>query len=352
MTTFLHDIKNAFLISIVFSLLIIAVELLTRKLKPSPELCRKLIHVIGGLVCLSFPYLISYHFIVFILAISMALIFHFGERLNLLTCLNRVSRTSSGSLLYPMAVWMTFYLTGEKPWLYISSLLVLAIADAGAALIGSKYGKFHYKIDYEEKSIEGSLIFFLLAFIVIEVPLVLLSPLSPLNSVLSAFLVATIVTGIEAISRNGRDNLFVPLVVCIVLEKITSKPISEILYQITSAFSLSLIIGYLLFRSNIINTGASITLILFTYAAWSLGSEIWALPIILIYIIPIVCVSRTKLIECLIANDIIKSLLPSFMILIIANLSNLDFWFIPYLLTLILSGFYFLHRLNLKSGLL
>ena len=93
-------------------------------------------------------------------------------------------------------------------------------------------------------------------------------------------LVAVLVTGFEAIALCGADNLFVPLGVCVILSKITSKPLAEIVYQNLSLLGITGAVSLLAWRVRAFNTGGAIVLLLFVYGTWSLGSELWAAPVV------------------------------------------------------------------------
>jgi hypothetical protein len=110
-------------------------------------------------------------------------------------------------------------------------VLVLAVGNAFAALIGSRYGVIRYEVEDETKSLEGSLVFLVIAFLAIHLPTLQMTDLSRPVCVLAALLVAALVTGFEAIALEGADNLFIPLAVVIILGKITTKPLSEVVYH-------------------------------------------------------------------------------------------------------------------------
>jgi phytol kinase len=180
-----------------------------------------------------------------------------------------------------------FLLTQGRPWLYVSAVLVLAVGDAFAALVGSRYGVVRYEVEDEYKSLEGSLVFLVIAFLAIHLPMLLLTDLPRETCVLAALLVAVLVTGFEAISLQGADNLFVPLGVVIILGKITTKPLSEIVFQNISLAAIILAAVLLVLRFPVFNVGGTIVVILYAYGNWALGSWHWALPIfagLLIYV--------------------------------------------------------------------
>ena len=273
------ELRNAGLLSAVV-LALVAAAVWWRRRGVKAEWTRKLVHFGGGMVCLSFPFLLQSPWTVLGMALALSALFAGGRRWGFLACLHDVDRPTRGSEYYPLAVWMVFVLSLGEPWRYVCALLVLGVADACAALIGSRYGTIRYEIETEQKSLEGSLVFLLISFLAIHLPLLLMTELPRATCVLAALLVAVLVTGFEAVSLHGTDNIFVPLGVCVILARITTKPVAEIAYQNASLVAMCVVIGWLARRTRSLNVSGTIVLILGAYGAWSLGSEWWALPIL------------------------------------------------------------------------
>jgi phytol kinase len=273
-----EDLRGALILSTIFLTLIAAAELWRRLGHPKPEHTRKLVHLGGGIVCLFFPFLVQSPWVVLAMALPLTALFVAGSKLGFLQSLHGVARRSRGAEYYPIAVFLVFVMTLGRPWLYLAAVLVLAVADAFAALIGSRYGVIRYEVEDEHKSLEGSLVFLVIAFLAVHLPTLLLTDLPRAVCVLAALLVAALVTGFEAISLEGADNLFVPVAVVVVLGKITTKPMSEVIYQNLSLLAICLVVALLVWRLHSLNVGGTITYILFAYGTWSLGNWLWALP--------------------------------------------------------------------------
>ncbi len=276
-----HDGLGAILLGGVFLLVLIAAEAWARIARPNPEWTRKLVHVGGGLICLGFPFFVRSPWVVLGLSAALSGLFALGAHANGLRSLHGVARRSRGAEYYPLAVTLVFLMAQGRPWLYVASIMTLAVADAAAALVGSAYGRIRYEVDGSDKSLEGSIAFFMMAFWVIHIPLLLMTDLPRETCLLAAALVALLVTGFEAVSLGGADNLFVPIGVCAILARITTKPVPEIVFQLASLLALLTVGTALNRRTRAFNTGATLTFMLFAYGAWSLGSPHWAVPILL-----------------------------------------------------------------------
>ncbi|HKH47619.1 MAG TPA: hypothetical protein VKM72_23425 [Thermoanaerobaculia bacterium] len=273
-----HDLRGAVILGGAFISMLVLAELWRRLGNPKPEHTRKLVHLGGGVACLFFPFLIDSPWVVLVMALPLTALFVAGSKLGFLKSLHGVGRKSRGAEYYPLAVFLVFVLSRGRPWLYLAAVLVLAMADAFAALIGSRYGVVRYEVEDETKSLEGSLVFLVIAFLAIHLPVLLMTNLPRPVCVLAAVLVAALVTGFEAISLEGADNLFVPLAVVVILGKITTKPLSEVVFQNLSLLAICLGVALLVWRVRTLNVGGAIAFILFAYGTWSLGNWLWAIP--------------------------------------------------------------------------
>lgn len=275
-----HDLIGAATLSGLFLAFLVAAELWRRLGDPPAEWTRKLVHLGGGVSCLLFPVLVESPWIVLVLAAMMTALFALAKWFGGLASLHAVERSSRGAEYYPLAIFLVLLLAGDRYWLYVAAVLVLAVADAFAALVGSRYGRVSYGVeDGDRKTLEGSVFFFLIAFLAMHLPMLLMSDLPRALCVLAATLVAVLVTGFEAISLRGADNLFVPLAVVVILGKLSTKPLSEVSFQTVSLLAICAGVALLVRRLPYFNVGGTIAVVLYAYGTWSLGSWQWALPV-------------------------------------------------------------------------
>lgn len=317
------DIRAACILGLAFLALLAIAEAWSRLGNGKPEWTRKLVHVCGGLACLLFPFVMTSPWTVLLFAASITVILVAGAETRWLQSLHRVKRRSRGSEYFPISVFLVFILSQERPWLYVASMLVLTVADAFAALIGMRYGKIRYEVEEETKSLEGSLAFGMIAFAAIAIPLVTMTDLPLSVCLLSALLVAAVVTGFEAVCLTGTDNLFVPIGVCVILSKITTKPLNEIIYQNASMALMLAVIVWLSWRARALNIGGALTLALFAYGAWSLGSEWWAVPALTGFAVYIAACVLKPLNEALRVRTVFRAVTIPLALLVAANMLNL-----------------------------
>jgi phytol kinase len=181
-----------------------------------PEVLRKGLHVTMGLTTLSFPWLFdsAWPVILVVLACTAAFIaLHAGLPLlrRLADALSGIERASVGEFCFVAATALIFFLAADDPVLYCIPLLLLTLADAAAALVGTAYGRHRYATMWNYKSIEGSAAFFVVGFLCIALPLAWFTRANLFDAIAVAVLVALATTVLEAAIGGGFDNLFIPL---------------------------------------------------------------------------------------------------------------------------------------------
>jgi hypothetical protein len=174
-------------------------------------------------------------------------------------------------------VWV---LSHSRPWLYTAAILVLAVADGCAALVGTRWGRLRYEVEDETKSVEGSSVFLVIAFAAIAVPMAFGSDLALPAVAAAALLVALLVTLVEAVSLNGGDNVLVPLTVSFVLDAAASRPTEENTAAAATLLGMLAVLGAIVARTRAFNVGATLVIALFSFSTWAFGGWTWALPVV------------------------------------------------------------------------
>lgn len=253
--------------------------------KPPTEQTRKFGHVMAGLLCMTFSYTLESHWTVLVIITAFIALMVVTKKVGLLRSIHDIERPSSGAIYFPAAVYITYYLssTHGEPHLYLIAILVLTLSDSFAALIGVIYGANQYRVDTtHRKSIEGTIVFFLTTFLIVHLGLLLLSDIGRVESVLCALLVTLLITGLESISLDGADNLFIPIVTWFVLAKSIHTPVENTLTY------LGMLTGiYITFLVTVrwpkpkLGNSAVVGVTLLGYSAWALISFNWFIPILM-----------------------------------------------------------------------
>lgn len=117
------------------------------------------------------------------------------------THVHKISRVSFGELFFPLGIGGAILLSWPHVALFQVAMVVLAIADPLAALVGMRFGKHPYKIYDEQRSFEGSAtcaVVLFCIFLVFGAPLYV------------TLILVVALTLVEAVSLRGSDNLFLP----------------------------------------------------------------------------------------------------------------------------------------------
>ncbi|MCI4668804.1 MAG: phosphatidate cytidylyltransferase [Bacteroidia bacterium] len=212
-------ILNTFYLAGGFLALFGSAELMYHRYKVRCEVSRKYVHFATGVITLLFPVLLSSHWLVLLLCGSFLMILTLSLKLNMLQSINAIDRVSRGSILYPIVVYLAFLVQShyEAYIFFYIPILILAISDPLAALFGKKYPIGKYVIIKDQKTLLGSSVFFLSAFLISLFLLMLMVGLSGPNLLLLSLVLAFGCTLSEAISQNGYDNLSIPIVGMVLL---------------------------------------------------------------------------------------------------------------------------------------
>ena len=74
----------------------------------------------------------------------------------MLPSIHGVQRPTGGALLYPFVVLLVLFLSAGDPLRFQIPILLLAFSDALAAVVGLAYGRLHFRIFNDQRSVEGS----------------------------------------------------------------------------------------------------------------------------------------------------------------------------------------------------
>lgn len=134
-----------------------SVELVTRHVHPLNEVSRKSIHILSGVFVAFFPFWLSYREIA-LLSVAFTILLAISKHWNILTSIHGTKRHTYGEVLFPAGICATALLA-PPIHTYMYALLVLALSDGLAGLIGSIYAHRYYHLFGNTKSYIGSSVF-------------------------------------------------------------------------------------------------------------------------------------------------------------------------------------------------
>jgi phytol kinase len=203
-----------------------------------PELSRKVMHLALGASALTFPWLFHSSWppiAIAAMTIGVLVLLRSGSLgTDASTVVHGIVRQSEGDLYFPIAAALAFILARGDTTVYSIPILTLTLADTVAAIVGRRFGRTRFPtLDHRaRKSAEGSLAFFVVAFLASYASLSVVASLTSVKALLIAAVFGMHVTVIEAASWRGLDNLSVPVIGLLLLRRLLSmdaRPLTTLL---------------------------------------------------------------------------------------------------------------------------
>ena len=214
----MKEIIPALILACCFLALFALAELLYHVAKVRAEWTRKIVHIGTGLLTLLFPVVLSSHWPVLFLCASFLVILLASLQFGWLPSINAIDRFSYGSILFPIIVYLlflVFQMAGKGLIVFYLPVLILAICDPVAALVGKRFPFGKYRILRCGKSVAGSLAFLMSALLVTAVTIFAFNVVT--SRMLLILWVPAIGTIAEALGVKGMDNLTIPASVVLTL---------------------------------------------------------------------------------------------------------------------------------------
>lgn len=193
------------------------------------EKLRKLVHLLHGVGLAALAFVVPLQFIVgieVVFLVSMIVARYLAEHftrvpwIRYMQRMYSVGRLSFGEFFYPLSTILLVFMAQSK-WEFAAATLILALADTAAALVGKRYGKGNsYLVFGQQKSIAGSFAFFATTFVIVW-GFVMLHGIE-LGGVSLGLIILTsiLVTSAENLGVYGSDNLLIPVVAVLLLNRL------------------------------------------------------------------------------------------------------------------------------------
>lgn len=181
-----------------YSILLIILEILSRRYKVSPEWLRRCTHISGALFVLGLYFIVPSTHLLTLVAVFAAVMF-FSHRLHIMKHIHDVSRKTIGEELLPLGFIAAFVISKGQAAIFLPSLLSVGIADPIGGIMVQVY-KSH---------LLRSSVFALVTFLILT--------LFSNQSVVISGIITVVLTLVERSSPYGTDNLTIPVVASIAL---------------------------------------------------------------------------------------------------------------------------------------
>ncbi|MFC1500559.1 DUF92 domain-containing protein [Candidatus Zixiibacteriota bacterium] len=253
-------------------------------LKAPARTTRLTVHVASGTIAALAPLLFNERWWPAAVAALALIAIIFSQRRQWLPALHKARPSSLGTVWFALSTLGLFLFAWNEPVLITIPLLVMAFADAAGVVVGEfRQNTIPLPSEFDGKTWDGSVGVFALTGLTVSLCWEALG-LGPTGEALLVGLAcAPIVTAVEALSRNGFDNLTVPVatVVTVVLIQTTTKQPQSLL--ITETLAIAFMAGAVKWRALTPGGAAGA----FVIAAWLCGGGgiTWTLPILVFFIL-------------------------------------------------------------------
>ena len=188
-------------LSVGYLVVVLAIELLKRKRKVSSEITRRLIHIFSGIYTVLDYFLLPAAWFIALITLSL-IVMAISQRYGWFSSIHDVKRRTYGEIFLPIGTLLTYAISQGRPEIFIPSIFIMTFADSFAGLTSDLLKK-------ERKVFQGSIVFFVVAFLLLVE-----------NTALSLghiWLAALVVTLVERFSPLGTDNATVPVATTLLL---------------------------------------------------------------------------------------------------------------------------------------
>ncbi len=188
-------------------------ELLRRLTGASAEFTRKFVHVGIGLWIIPTLMLFETWYWAALPPAAAVLMNLVSLRLSLIKSIERGEPTDYGTVLFALGflVCIVVFFESAHPEAAAAGIMVMALGDAAAAIVGRRLGRHRYRLFGADKSLEGSAAMLAVSWLAVLATLVIFGA-SLTQAAWTAALLAVVGTGLEATGKHGLDNLTVPVV--------------------------------------------------------------------------------------------------------------------------------------------
>lgn len=254
-------------------------EIIARKRIIPQWLSRKILHTISVGLCGLMPFLLKDLDALFwiVLVSEFLLLFLVGSGILFK---EDSGRKSWGIALFPIPYLFSIWQFPMHPWLIAVPMIVLALSDSAAAIVGKLYANKHFNLTGDPKSRIGSIAFFITTCAIlflspyfIRIPHVFKGDLFLLFIPLFSFLV----TLSEAMGSKGADNLFVPVSVSLLLQLFYTWDLDWITLVVLPILSLLFLWGTIRFK--LLDLSGAVAAVLLGSTVVLFSEWIWILPL-------------------------------------------------------------------------
>ena len=197
-------------------------------------------------------------------------------------------------MLFAPAVAVVFALADGDRFLYLIPILILTIADAAGAVVGTRWGRQFYSSGGGFKTIEGSMIVLLTAFLCGFLTLLFGGRADVLHSLWIGLILGTLAMMVEGISDRGFDNIVIPVGCYMILERLIVLDMPSLMgrFVVLLVLVILVLIGS---RWSTLNGGALLGSVLLGYGCAVIADWRFAFPPVAVFFSHVITTRKHKL---------------------------------------------------------
>ncbi len=259
-------------------------EITAKKLNLPQEFSRKFIHIVVGLLVTAFSVNIREMQPITFLSLLFTLINAIVLKFNLMPAMGS-HRKSYGTVFYPFTILVgALLLWDQQKIIFLSLVLVLALADAIAAMVGQKWKNSTTIIVLKDKkTIPGSLAMWISSSLIIYILLVWNGAETNYPPVIIAVIGGLFIAVAEMISVNGSDNISIGIATALILTVFMDRPIM-LQQQFLWAVLFGSILCLLSYKLHFLELGGALVTFVLAVVIFGVGGWQWTIPILTFFI--------------------------------------------------------------------
>lgn len=180
---------------------------------------KKCLHILAISLCAIVPfYSFKLYWLLSIIALAEIILLYLVIKKNLF--ISDTGQRSWGICLFPFPYALLLYNYSAEPWIIFICMLLLAISDGMASVVGILYPYKTYQLTGDKKSILGSFTFFISTYLILFFSLHYFYPEAFQNPwfYLWLMVISAVLAAVEALGSKGWDNFFIPMVALLFLQ--------------------------------------------------------------------------------------------------------------------------------------
>ncbi|MBN1996653.1 DUF92 domain-containing protein [candidate division KSB1 bacterium] len=266
-------------------------ELIRRRQKWQVEATRKIVHIMTGVLVATTPFVLHSKWPLIVLGVVFTLFDFLAIRNKFFSAMHDTKRKSYGTVFYPVSfILLVFVLWDGNKLVFVTSMLIMAIADAAAAIIGERVSRpVPLNIGSERKTLQGSMAMAISTFMIVIFSFYFFGALLGVRVGIGLTLWSAVVTAIfaavsEVVSFRGSDNLTVPLASAFVLYFMLTQSADDRLF-FSMGLLMAAVVAGLSFKFKFLDAGGSVATFILGTVVFGIGRIAFTGPILAFFIL-------------------------------------------------------------------